>query len=329
MHPVLVDRPALFEITRRHRRPSYEAADPLDFTYGRVRPAGLDELVSLRLSPYCIHPATGQMLFVEIPAGLDVTAGPFLYLAQHEHASRVASVPYAWLPGIRHRVESERLVFVFSIGRCGSTLLSRMLQRVEEVRSLSEPDIYFQVSKDLVPRGRFYNVPDIVREATRLLDLFHRDRPVLAIKPRALCSNIARVVHGLYPAAVLLFMYRDIEPWARSYHRAFGVPVERLAAQWRRDAAQWRDLTESGVPFISFSYEDLTDGPLETIRAILRRCSLEERHAQAAVSALEQDSQEGLGIARDRLSGSGRELSDADIARLKSAAGRARFETRL
>jgi hypothetical protein len=220
-------------------------------------------------------------------------------------------------------------VFLFSIGRCGSTLLSRMLQRVEVIRSLSEPDIYFQVAKDLVPCGRYYNLRDIVREATRMLDLFHRDRPVLAVKLRGLCTNLAPVVHSLYPAARYLFMYRDIEPWARSTHRAFGVPVERLAAQWRRDVAQWRGLVAAGVPLMSFSYEDLVARPRETMAAILGHCGLDRAHAEAAIGALGRDSQAGLGISREVLADSHRNLSDADIGRLRSAVGGARFETRM
>jgi hypothetical protein len=137
------------------------------------------------------------------------------------------------------------------------------------------------------------------------------------------------VVHGLYPAATLLFMYRELEPWARSYHRAFGLPVERLAAQWRRDLALWRDLAGAGVPLLSFAYEDLVARPAEVMGAVLARCGLDRSHARAAADALGHDSQEGLGIAKDRLSGSKRELSDADMARLKAAAGPGRFETRL
>ncbi len=97
--------------------------------------------------PYCFDYERGEFLLVDTPrAALDE---PFLYQAQFRLAGTVLRVP---LPLMRTLTEGaagagdQDPVLVFSIGRCGSTLFSR-LGAVSGLVSYSEPDIFSGVGR--------------------------------------------------------------------------------------------------------------------------------------------------------------------------------------
>src|SRR5262249_14755478 len=86
--------------------------------------------------------------FVE-GAPLPVLArAPFYYMEQRRHARRVLAIDFDTFLGLtRDWAEiPKRLIHVYSVGRCGSTLLHHALNRMEQVISLSEPDPFFQIA---------------------------------------------------------------------------------------------------------------------------------------------------------------------------------------
>src|ERR1051325_7084918 len=93
-------------------------------------------------SLYCLDFENRQALFVETPPECDLSRAPFLYQAQYDAARRLIQIPYETL----HRLAAEvvldpsRLILIYSVGRCGSTLVSHAFNEVEGVESLSEPD---------------------------------------------------------------------------------------------------------------------------------------------------------------------------------------------
>ena len=91
----------------------------------------------------------------DVAAVLDA---PFYYAAQLDHARSVLSVPFERIGEIDGPASAFRPCFVFSIGRTGSTLLSRLFTAVGR-QSASEPDIFTQVcnldedQQSLLPPG--------------------------------------------------------------------------------------------------------------------------------------------------------------------------------
>ena len=73
------------------------------------------------------------------------TAVPFLYQHQRGDADTLIDVPFERLDDLGC-AEGMRPTFVFSIGRCGSTLLSKLLLAAGE-QSLSEPDVLTHVAQ--------------------------------------------------------------------------------------------------------------------------------------------------------------------------------------
>src|SRR5436190_10016493 len=114
---------------------------PADF---RVRDGGAADprivLQQPNLSLYCVDFENRQALFAETPPERDLSRAPFLYQAQYEAARRLIQIPFETL----HRLAAEvvidpaRLILIYSVGRCGSTLVSHAFNEVEGVESLSE-----------------------------------------------------------------------------------------------------------------------------------------------------------------------------------------------
>src|SRR5437773_7971171 len=117
----------------------------------RVRDGGTTDprivLQQPNLTLYCLDFENRQALFVETPSDCDLSRAPFLYQAQYDAARRLIQIPYETL----HRLAAEvvldpsRLILIYSVGRCGSTLVSHAFNEVEGVESLSEPDVFTQM----------------------------------------------------------------------------------------------------------------------------------------------------------------------------------------
>lgn len=94
-----------------------------------------------------------------------------------------------------------------------------MLNEIDGVWSLSEPDVYFDMG---MRRGLLdpAEVPGLIRSCTRLLfrPPAGRDVHTMAIKFRADALHRAERFHAAFPDASCVFMYRDGARWARSFY---------------------------------------------------------------------------------------------------------------
>jgi len=113
------------------------------------------------------------------------------------------------------------LVFMFNTTRCGSTLLTQMLEETKECVSISEPTVDFYVSASFQKNGDTPAVRQITRDAYRWVC-----RPYSYIKPKlyfvkvlAPCSLGAPVIKEAFPHSKFLFMYRDPVYVAKSVHK--------------------------------------------------------------------------------------------------------------
>jgi hypothetical protein len=148
----------------------------------------------------------------------------------------VLRVPFDALEELAEGIPSpEQVIFIFSIGRCGSTLVSRALNAVPGVWSLSEPDIYTRLASDSLfsakPTG--YTDQEVMRLARAGTRLLFRPPPgrearVLAVKFRSQASIQAELFHRGMPEASCVFLYREAVSWANSFYRMmrrYGIPA--------------------------------------------------------------------------------------------------------
>ena len=78
--------------------------------------------------------------FVELPPGSDLSSSAFAFRDQRRLARRVLQVSLDDLIEVSTQIPPPaKVIFVFSIGRCGSTLVSHVLNTSPRVWGLSEP----------------------------------------------------------------------------------------------------------------------------------------------------------------------------------------------
>ena len=126
----------LLVIKSRKRQNPLAPADPSDFEFSEGQDVDPQTIVTKPLtSLYCLDHANQRALFVETASGVDLSQAPFFYQAQYENTVNLFSVPYETLHQLAKEIplNSQSLIFVYSVGRAGSTLLGSALNAVDEI----------------------------------------------------------------------------------------------------------------------------------------------------------------------------------------------------
>jgi hypothetical protein len=283
------------------------------------------------VSLYCLDEENREALFVQTPPGVDLAAEPFFHLAQYRHAQRLIAIPYDTL----HELAGElptigNLILIYSVGRSGSTLISRALDAVGGVRSYSEPDVYTLI---MLLRHRNSRRDEeyarLISSCTRFLG---NGTDTLAIKFRASGIFLADLFHREFPTAHEVFLYRNAERWLESMnagfsrnlpgpeaeplftrfvlasaplllpfvrrHRRQPTLVESYMLNWLSVMDRYVTLRRDGLPFLPASYEEIQAAPEPTLRKLLTHCGLPADGTGSAYQTFATDSQEGTVLSR-------------------------------
>ena len=220
----------LFNIEDRSIPHPAEEAILGNFTLGQGVEASSSVILSeTGWSLYCLDQKLRKAVFVKTPDGYDLTAAPFFRMAQYAGAEKILTVDWSELAALSAQVPvPENLIFIFNIGRSGTTLISQMLAQVPGLWSLSEPDVDF-----VIAANRKTNGPELtqmlVSACTRLLcrpptGKLHQ---TVAIKHYSQTIYTCDYYFKAFPNAKYVFLYRDGKSWANSLHKMtqnFGMP---------------------------------------------------------------------------------------------------------
>ncbi len=191
-----------------------------DFELGPPEAATLDDLLASTASLYAAELERRELVFVVERPGADVFSAPFYYLGQVQAAEAVFVVGLDDAAELARRLAPPpEVVFLWSGGRCGSTLLSRALAHSHELTSYSEPDVYSQLS-DWMDAG-VLSVADAVewiRVCTAVLRPAQRSRAV-ALKFRGRALGQYEAFLRAHPDAKSIFLYRNAIDVVQSYDR--------------------------------------------------------------------------------------------------------------
>jgi hypothetical protein len=315
---------------------------PTDFAFHEV--AVTDPSCVLEdpaLSLYCIDTDARVGLFVRTPPEVELCRASFLYKAQYDAATELVSVPFDELHQLAAAAPllPERLVMVYSTGRCGSTLVSHAFAAAEDVTSLSEPDVYYQLH--FLRDEEHPEFEGLVKTCTTLL-CAPRPAGTWEIKLRGLNIELAGPLLTAFPGAKTVFLYRQADSWARSAARAFGwfspavladwyeravrtprprsladrpapdrfrSPSDLLSWLWSTSMLRALALQEQGVPMFIARYEELNARPGEVLAALFDYCGVRIA-PEALAEVLAKDSQEGTSLSRARVEESTSELTE-------------------
>lgn len=251
------------------------------------------------LSLYSYDRDFSQVLYVDGTGRERLSQSPFIYQTQYENADYIYRVPISLLKSPKSGAEKDR-IFVFSTGRCGSTLLNNLLKLVPNAACLSEPDYPY-----LLVQQHFKGWPDVkdpVAEIKRvipnlILDREGNDKELEIIKLRSQCILVADKIREAFPTAKFIFMYREPSGWFRSASRAFGSNLKGYIHHWKMYHRKYQELTEQGADFALFDYDALLKDPVGTFNRLLIDCNIPFQATEEAVMAvMNQDSQAGTAL---------------------------------
>ena len=229
-----MDDAMLHDIAGRHRAGDFFPTELADFTLGPGQAVSpMLVLTQPGWSIYALDLDLRQAVFTHLPPQIDLADVPFAMLEQFAKADQILLVPFAALDALADATpQPKELIFLFGIARCGSTLVSRILNEVPEVWSLSEPSLYFNLAmhRHILSRDDQRN---LIRACTRILF-----RPPAGAAPGAARSFAiklqsqplfqADIYHQAFPQAKFVFLYRDGASWAKSmshFLQNIGVPM--------------------------------------------------------------------------------------------------------
>lgn len=223
----------VLQIQRKTRERSNSIVNLQDFDWTEA--AAIDASTVLNnpnASLYCLDLDNKRFIFVETPPDQDLSAAPFYYQAQYELAQRLFAIPFKDFSPLTKTLETiikQQLVFIYSVGRCGSTLLSRIFAQADGVLSLSEPDVFSQLVA-LRNRDRSRD-PEIAKLLKLCVGLICKptaqDRRTSAnsatcvIKFRSYGIELADLLHEVFPKAKAIFLYRNARSVVKSSIQAY------------------------------------------------------------------------------------------------------------
>lgn len=217
-------------------------------------------------APYQYDVERGAMWLVDTPR--EALERSFVYAAQHDHASRAVVGPPAALRAMTPARDwsAAAPLLVLSTGRCGSTLVARLL-RERGLTTLSEPDVFDVANAALEPAAR----TEILRLGADLwLDFAGAKPERTAVKLRADALANPGALIDAFPAAPVLFLHREVEPWARSFFGAFAVSETQLRTTLVNARRGLNALVDRGTRLAVLSYEGLVADPAALDRALER-----------------------------------------------------------
>lgn len=209
-----------YEIDKRHKVRPIAVADRNDFELknGAEFDAGW-LLKSSSWSLYSIDAQRDLAVFVELPEATNLADAPFAYAAQFEKAKSVAIVPLEVFVSLSKQIRArENLTMVYSTGRCGSTLASRILAEIPHVWSISEPDCLtnLTLARSTVPDDLMV---ELLAAARRFICYSAGDARNVIIKPRSEQAFQIGAFFQANPDCTNVFMYRDAPGYVRSMFR--------------------------------------------------------------------------------------------------------------
>jgi hypothetical protein len=214
-----------------------------DFRLGSGRVVSPEEVVRTQeWSLYSLDLDADLAWFVRLPEGCDLSGSAFAFLDQKRQALGVVQMSLDDLIAVARQVPPPRkVILVFNIGRCGSTLISHVLNTCPGVWGLSEPAAFprlvmmnYDSDRRLVaPQDRMVA---LLRACSRLQ---FRPPPgsghdVFAIKFHSQCLFQADLYQAAFPDAAFVFLYRDAIGWTKSWYQMaqkYGSATELAGAE--------------------------------------------------------------------------------------------------
>jgi hypothetical protein len=294
-------------------------------------------------------------VFVETPADVDLSQAPFYFNTQFEKAKRVLTIPFETMIQLAKYVtiDDNRLIFIYSVGRCGSTLASQIFARIPGVINISEPYVLSQlVIARNIRKAKDDELVALLEAAICLLCKTVADT-AWVVKGQSFVIELGDWLHNIYPHTKNLFLYRHAETWLRSGLRAYSRGVEgtdeehrarekqrrerlgslvpaiaqydanlplshadMLALMWLTAMERYVHYCRMGIEMLAIRYVSWLSAPRKTAEAMLNYCRCRPTDMTAIYETLNKDSQADTHLSREALEQHKRVITERELEEL-------------
>jgi len=164
--------------------------------------------------PHALDLIADRVLLVELSED-EVRAASFLDQRVLGPARRGSWVAWRQVAdSMKGHADSEPPGFIFHVGHCGSTLLSRLLEFAEGTRSLREPLPLRSLAQDLADAGAGRSLLSREEQLERLRVLcrmWRRGAAHTVIKATSICTGLLTQLQAFSPPCRSVFIYNRLE----------------------------------------------------------------------------------------------------------------------
>jgi hypothetical protein len=346
-----------FEILDRpNNSPSLVADIRKDFRLGEIGQLPVDKILeNPHITLYGLDFENRWAVFVETPADIDLSQAPFYFNTQLKKAKRVLTIPFETMIQMAKSVtiDDNRLIFIYSVGRCGSTLASQIFAQIPGVINISEP---YALSQLVIARNtrkaREDELVALLEAAICLLCKTEADT-AWVVKGQSFVIELGDWLHNIYPHTKNLFLYRHAETWLQSGLRAYSSFVEETDEKYRAREKQRRELLGSlvpsiaqydaelplshagmlalmwittmeryvqcsrmGIEMLAIRYASWLSAPRKTAETMLEYCGCKPTEMTAIYETLNRDSQADSHLSREALQQHNRVMDELELEEL-------------
>lgn len=230
-----------------------------DFTWSEGSAVDFREILRVSpgsITPYCFDHLRRRVILTKV-APAEMGERTFLYMDQRQMATNVYAVPYSEFCDIVDELDGDagwmgKVTFLHSTGRCGSTLLCKLLGQANGMISLSEPDVYTYLGWLQIMHADDFEggmLDRLTRSVTRVhYAAAARDTGAeMCIKTRSQVIALAETIKRAIPGSKTIYLYRAPIPTIDSFCMAFASNFVARMIRWLNMDGWYLHSTYSGL----------------------------------------------------------------------------------
>ncbi|MDO7413088.1 hypothetical protein Q5X48_14860 [Acinetobacter baumannii] len=250
------------------------------------------------LLPTIIDWEKNEILLSDIDSLDSLNKFPFFYQWQRNKINNLYVLPFEFLQKSSLVNNNVSPIFVFSIGRCGSTLLVNLCESLG-IKTISEPDFLANISERIGSNHSEETISEILKWNTNLFSPFFGTSPL--IKLRGSSIKDIEIFSKIFPNSKYIFMLREPMAWAKSNIKAFNDDPISLAYYLKEGIEAYKKLFNLNLNLSLIWYEDLVDKPEEILCSLFGEKNFPVNYRSLIKDVMSKDSQEGSTISQSEL----------------------------
>ena len=197
----------------RRKLYEFDSSSERDFLYIYSSWVNSEFVLRPNVSLYSVNKHTA--IFIETTEHINIYSSdenPFLCFAQFEHSKYIITMPINSFHALADKIGGPAMpvVWVSQTGRCGSTILCQVLEKVPGTLIISEPDAPSNI--DIMQQTKAVSGEErdrILVSTTKLLCKPYPGACMICIKTKNHCVALMKHLSRLFPKVKQIFIYRN------------------------------------------------------------------------------------------------------------------------